>query len=301
MGTVPNDVLSFGALSSAAAERARQNFNNPAIQAASLCCTPIEVRSLDGLDTSLGHGSAFFYRHLGQPYLITCWHVISGRNTFTGDYLSKDNIEPKRLRFFVPTIELRNDASNYGRTEVTVTLDDEPLVGPPIIDGLIMDVAAIRLRDPLPSFMDERTGVERDRPTLQLTSLYLNEVTSRSTRSRASDDCSVVGYPLQNYEGMRLPIWKSGKLASDTNIGVGEQPMFFVDCATTKAMSGSPVIRVERNPHLTPDGRLLMAETFDLIGVYAGRLQNKDLENTQLGYAYYSSLLGRVIDQYAIS
>ncbi len=95
---------------------------------------------------------------------------------------------------------------------------------------------------------------------------FVNQNVGQRIVTRAGDDCFILGYPLQNYEGLKFPIWKRGSIATDTNLGLGDHPAFLVDAATTPAMSGSPIIRMAKT--LTADNRDINAiqemATFDI-------------------------------------
>lgn len=75
------------------------------------------------------------------------------------------------------------------------------------------------------------------------TTCFLNDNIFKPIVTNVGDDCFILGYPLRNYEGLMLPIWKRGSLASETPLGLEGRPIFLVDAATTAGMSGSPIIR----------------------------------------------------------
>jgi len=52
-------------------------------------------------DMELGVGTGFFYKSGSQLYLITNWHVVSGRNFQTLKHLSKNLALPDRLKYTV--------------------------------------------------------------------------------------------------------------------------------------------------------------------------------------------------------
>src|SRR3546814_6477703 len=89
---------------------------------------------------------------------------------------------------------------------------------------------------------------------------------------------------------MRTPIWKRGSLASDSNVSMNRSPAFLVDSAVTSSMSGSPVLRrFGYKSRISESGTIVETASYNLIGVYAGRLQRADLEQTNLGFAWYRS------------
>src|SRR3546814_9254305 len=81
---------------------------------------------------------------------------------------------------------------------------------------------------------------------------------------------------------MRTPIWKRGSLASDSNVSMNRSPAFLVDSAVTSSMSGSPVLRrFGYKSRISESGTIVETASYNLIGVYAGRLQRADLEQTR--------------------
>ena len=97
-----------------------------------------------------------------------------------------------------------------------------------------------------------------------------------------------------------LPIWKRGSIASETPLGVDGRPIFLVDAATTAGMSGSPIIR--KVTTLTADNRDIDAlqefSSYELIGIYAGRLEGSKLASVNIGYGWYRTMIDHAIDHY---
>lgn len=292
---IRTSVLKYGSLTTESGERAKSNFAGAIVNPLSMCCSPVEILSLDGLDRVVAHASGFFYLYRERAFFVTSWHVLSGRNPLDGSFLTRQRFIPTRFRLHVPSVTLRDVDVSFSRTIATVQLRSEEFYAePPTNSGVPFDIAALDLEDHGPSFQDERTKPEDSRHTMD--SLFLNENSQEILQSRVSDECSIIGYPIRNYEGLILPIWKSGRIASETNVGIGDIPAFLVDSATTMAMSGSPVIRIEKFPGMTPAGQPLLFERLKLVGVYGGRLRTAALEKTQLGYAYYATMIDQVLE-----
>ena len=68
-------------------------------------------------NTELGFGTGFFYQLNGQFYLITNWHVVSGRNFQTLNCIAANGGLPDRLKF---TVRCRRDLGQW--TEVDCML-----------------------------------------------------------------------------------------------------------------------------------------------------------------------------------
>jgi hypothetical protein len=293
-------ILSYGAGSPEATNLAFQNFVRPGMDVRSLSCTPIELLSKDGKEEVLGTATGFFWLHQGRPHLVTNWHVVSGRDPFTSEVMSKEQYVPSQFNFYAPALKLEGEKVIIERRRLRVTLGAEVegiLETPPTILGGPVDLWAMQLPAGIVFGKDPtRTGFVG----AELTTCFINEANERRILTQAGDDCFLLGYPLRNYSGGMFPIWKRGSIASDTNIGVDGRPIFLVDAATTAGMSGSPIVR--RTTTLTGLNQDLDAiqemHAFEFIGVYAGRLLNTELAATNIGYAWYRSLIPAVVQQF---
>ena len=99
------------------------------------------------------------------------------------------------------------------------------------------------------------------------------------------DDCFVVGFPkgLSGQGGM--PLWKRASIATEPEFDQGKQPIFLIDTATRKGMSGSPVI-VRHSGIWNPSGKIaddsIMGTIFNIIGIYSGRIEDDEM-GVQIG------------------
>jgi hypothetical protein len=293
------NTVNYGDTSSVIGDLAWKNFVRPATDTLSFCCTPIELLSKDGRDDVLSTASGFYWRYQGRAYLITNWHVLSGRHPFTGSVLSSTGYIPSRFAFFGTQIEIEAGNVAISRMRMIATLGphfESVLSRPPSVAGRSVDLCAMLIPDGLVFGKDpSRKGF----PGAHLGTCFINEATGNRVVTQAGDDCFILGYPLRNYAGSMPPIWKRGSIASDVLIGVGDKPMFLIDAATTSGMSGSPIVR--RVGTFAADNRDIGAiQQFyaqEFIGVYAGRLQSADLIATNIGYAWYQTLLPEVVGQ----
>jgi hypothetical protein len=296
-----NGVLKYGSGTEQNPKWAFELFQRPALNPISLCCTPIELLSNDGSNSVVATASGFFYQYAGLHFLVTNWHVVSGRNSLTYEVVSSQGYIPQRLRFYSPTLAVSNGNVRLGRKEVFVELSEtapKAFDFPPNVEGVEVDIFAIPLRSQDVIELDvNRTGYEGAERTSSIINNHLSEI-KIDTRSGA--DCTIVGYPLRNYEVLNFPVWKSGMIASETLLGLGGRPAFLIDAAVTASMSGSPILRRARTTTVkdSATGMLVEQEATQLIGVYGGRLQSAKMEATNLGYGWYSTFIDKVIDFY---
>lgn len=291
--------LSYGGAGSLSDPDGVKNFIGAIFNGLSFTCTPIELLKNDASDEVACTATGFFWMKGGHRYLVTNWHVISGRNPFTGD-LNPNGFIPKKIKFYGFSISIQAGIISFQRPHRFIELSDElmaKIASPPMVNEKAIDLVGI----PIPK--DSVFGKDPTRIGFKgsaTASCFLNDHVGPRIVTNVGDDCFILGYPLQNYDGLMPPIWKRGSIASDTLIGVEGRPIFLVDAATTSGMSGSPIIR--KVTTLTADnkdiGALQEFSNYELIDVYAGRLESKDLAAVNLGYAWYRTMIDCAIDYY---
>lgn len=127
---------------------------------------------------------------------------------------------------------------------------------------------------------------------------------------------SVVGYPLGWRDKVnRLPVWKTGHIASEPDQDFDGQPRFLVDITGRKGMSGSPVLAGHKGLYYSKAGLPKMAGSGALLGVYASNAlrfddvapalseettpaaggREADSDRPELGFVWKSSLLEEIV------
>lgn len=290
-------ILGYGAPEQELVSAAVANFTDAKFASLSFCTTPVEILSFDGTDTVIAHGTGFFWHYAGTDFVITNWHVLSGRNPFTLDVMPGRGIIPDRIRVYGWKIATEGGKVEFKRTAYTYTLGAfgiEAFSKPPIVDGRVVDIAAFPLPD---GFVMARTsdlqGGQRFAPIEPRVNLRVQD----KIATEAGDDCILLGYPLSNYSGLRLPIWKRGSIATDTNMAIEGSPAFLIDAATSSAMSGSPVFRrASAAPEVHPETKVVSQfHAVQFIGVYAGRLQSQELGSVNVGYCWFANQVDAAI------
>jgi len=99
------------------------------------------------------------------------------------------------------------------------------------------------------------------------------------------EEVSVVGYPLGWRDKVnRLPLWKTGHIASEPGEDFDGQPRFLVDITGRQGMSGSPVLCGHRGIYYDKSDLPKMKGSGALLGVYASNaLTFDDKEPTTEG------------------
>lgn len=105
-----------------------------------------------------------------------------------------------------------------------------------------------------------------------------------------------MGFPFGRKAG-NLPIWKRAYVASEPEYEIEkDMPFFYVDTASRKGMSGSPVVIKKRKSVILfskSEGKSSMYFT-KFIGIYSGRIgvySNGYGEDVQLGKVWKSSVI----------
>jgi hypothetical protein len=294
-----NGILKYGGSWASTIVPKNENFIGSALNGFSLCCTPIELLANDGSENVIATATGFFWKFNEQPHLVTNWHVISGKNLFT-DQLNPNGYLPRRINYYGVSLTVESHKVIIQRQPYTLELDDDMINAlsiPPTINGQALDIWGIPIsREVVFGRDSNRTGFS----DAQSATCFLNDHVGPRIVTNVGDDCFILGYPLRNYEGLMPPIWKRGSIASETFLGVEGRPIFLIDAATTAGMSGSPIIRkvttfVADNKDI---GALQEFASYELIGVYAGRLEGDPLSSVNIGYGWYKIYIEDVLKYY---
>jgi Trypsin-like peptidase domain len=244
----------------------------------SLTTVPIELYFNK---TPLGHATSFVWKHHNnRHFLITNWHVVSGRDASTRQYLKSHAGRPNKLH------ALFNFGGHvFGKQPVEIAIRDEEdapqwLIHPS--QGAGVDVVAI----PLPYAGDE--------PTISLNPI--NTLSAAGLLIRISMEVFILGYPF-GVEPPGYPVWKRGSIATEPDlVRLGPQYLL-VDTASRPGMSGAPVIRRSWTNHLVDSNYVAdnsrIATKF--IGVYSGRRLAPDRSDTQLGMVWPDIYIPEII------
>jgi hypothetical protein len=243
-------------------------------------------------EQELSSGSGFFWKHSGQPFLITNWHNVSGRNPETDQPLSPTAAIPDSITFsvFQKTGDLAPDEyTSIVPAALNVRLygqfDNAPVWLEHPVHGKAVDVVAIPLLG-----LDEA----------QLLVNYANEcVPDLAIVPRVSQDAFVVGYPLGLLSDTQIPIWKRATIATEPGMDIENLPKLLIDTATRSGMSGSLVLakHLILGGYKTANGEesnTLIAIKNTILGVYSGRLGADEIK-AQLGIVWKRQVIDEIL------
>ncbi|MCP4562539.1 MAG: trypsin-like peptidase domain-containing protein [Bosea sp.] len=240
----------------------------------SFSATPIEIFTAERrrIDSATG----FFFGHgTGSVFLVTNWHVVTGR-------------KPQK-----PAISERG-----GAIPVWATIKYHRFVGDGHYSPGAVDQLEFRLNDETgerPTWLEHPTYRNKaDVVCIRLPKQYFDPDAPRvwrhleesdfeiTYRPKVMHDAFVIGYPWGlTGGGTALPIFKRGSVASEPAVPHRGLPRFLIDCRTAGGMSGAPVIGATSGLWGSGAGISnsdIIGTVMGFIGVYSGRLEAEELD-----------------------
>lgn len=257
------------------------------VEVASLMTTPVYL--LDGT-RQVSQGTGFFFGVKNQQgvidtvFLVTNYHVVTGHSpgsTLPGQgdrvvfYIHKDRNEPSEVKEIMLPLYTTAGAPLWERStehpEADVVLLPLPKTS---FEGISMFV-----------FIDEHTRTD--------------------IRIRPTSGATLLGYPFGFSDTRnRLPVWKTGHVASEPQVDFQGKPSFLVDVSAFPGMSGSPVLAVangiyEDEQEVMRTGRVLrLLGIFSAMPVIRSQTPGQGDTSLQLGYVWKASLIADLARAY---
>ncbi|MBU0740040.1 MAG: serine protease [Alphaproteobacteria bacterium] len=284
----------------------------------SYATTRISVRCND-IEISRASG---FVAKFGQEYfLVTNWHVVSGRNPITKKLTSSVAAIPDALEFHVTVITSeRGDGNKTSTTlyfkpmKIDLYAEENPIWLEMTESDHQVDVAILPLSELVEELQQPMTRlafIEAGAVTLKRglsvsgASAPLKAEGVSHFYPQVGSEVFVLGYPHGIELAGVFPIWKRASIASEpqatiTSGGFEYADMLYVDALTKGGMSGSPVIAFPRegDVYVTDDGVAvtMKADGAHLVGIYAGRdgVTNEELEFS-IGRVWKSATIGNIL------
>ena len=249
----------------------------------------------------LSTATSFFYEATSsQLFLITNWHVVTGRSP-SAPSNSENGAVPCTIKVRLHKKQAKvEDKSNIVTSEVQEI--DIPINAEDGNDP-------VWLEHPEHKFGVDVVGIQipnhlefRERFSINVVNKWKEY--HNDYEPEAMDEVFVIGYPWglssTANRGGGLPVYKKGCIASDPIIDFRRLPCVLIDCRTTSAMSGSPVI-ASRTGLFMPDGKMSANSVFgtvsNFLGVYSGRLYGEKAvegygeEVSEIGIVWKASVL----------
>lgn len=233
-------------------------------------------------DQVLSEATAFLWEVRGRFFLITNWHVATGRNHETGRCLASHGGVPNQLIVAFP----KNERSDPPIEVVVSTVDEDgnPLWIEHPTYGATVDVVALPI---VPPEMSESHYFP------------LSAIPTMPLKQRVGMPVFILGFPFGR-RGAGMPVWKQGSFASEPFLAPVHERFLIVDTASRPGMSGSPVIQRVHGEVELEDGTYGRVTRGDgacrFVGVYSGRFHTDNPQDAQLGRVWPRQLVVEIVE-----
>lgn len=230
------------------------------------------------MNNTLGTATGFIVELGGDKYLITNWHVVSGRDPNTGQVKHQHGGIPDSIAVHYlkrETIPGRLEWSAVDESLIDTNGNPMWLEHPQF--GRKVDVIALRLRN---------AGGYQIFP-------YSISKDSKQTRLSVSDPLSIIGFPFGRSAGGLFGVWLKGSIASEPIVDYQNLPCFLIDARTRQGQSGSPVISYYSGGWVPYEDGIsaVTGELAQLQGVYSGRIN----EQSDIGIVWKKTVINEII------
>lgn len=262
------------------------------IDQCSLYSVYIEAIVIDKVDKTKEHvisnATGFVYKYSDKYYLVSNWHVFSGRNANDLSPLDKQHSAlPEKIRIHFP---------------IDGKIDTTEIIDYPLIDESNNN---LWLEHP------QKHKVDVAALNIEWKSKFANFPINQINEARGiknfpdgfyvGQDVFILGYPKGIKGGGGLPIWKRATIAAEPYLAMNDNELkILIDAATREGMSGSPVIYAGNlGDPVLPDGRKQIVNTRPsklFLGVYSGRIIGEDELAAQLGIVWKEQAIREIIE-----
>jgi hypothetical protein len=103
---------------------------------------------------------------------------------------------------------------------------------------------------------------------------------------RPTSGATLLGYPYGFYDTVnRLPVWKTGHVASEPSVDFEGRPVFLVDVSAFPGMSGSPVLAAANGVYEAEDGSMRTGRVLRLLGIFSSMPVVKERRASDTGFS----------------
>jgi len=227
-------------------------------------------------ELKIGVATGFVVKKNFSYYLITNWHVVTCRNTSNDRPLSDVGItDPNILKVWFHGLKL----GQWIQKEVCIIDQDRNKLWLEHERGKEIDVVAVPLK------ISSDVSIYNIDLALADFDLMLYP----------SEAVSIIGFPEGLTSGGKLPIWKTGHIASDIDIDWGDKPAFLIDATTKSGMSGSPVVAKRVSIYQTSQGNTI-GNAVRFLGVYSGR--EISASGIEVGFVWKPRVISEILSAY---
>lgn len=249
--------------------------------------TIVKIDAYQG-DTSIGTATGFIVDLDDEFYLVSAWHVFSGRNIWDGQPISSNGATPNIFQLTFTDWSHTPSGGIGELRQLSIHLHDE--------------------QNDFRWFQHPSLGQEIDIGVLKITKeiscWYNRKWYENHKKSMVADvgcELFLPSFPLGFTSHGVWPIVKRASLASVID-QYGGPPTFYIDTASRRGMSGAPVFLWTNGPHwVQPDmnsAPFYVSEpgiSLRLLGVYSGRENSSDNGEAQIGRVFHEYLIPQII------
>ncbi len=233
----------------------------------------IQVKDDEVLSTATG----FIVEKNKNQYLITNWHVVSGRHPDSNQVLHPQGKTPNAILIW-----------HHGKRLGTWVRKREALYD----------------QKGRKRWIEHKRGRDVDLALLPL-EVITNDIQLYPLELSMADvdmvpevamPVSIIGFPVGLTSAGFFPIWKTGHIASEPNLDYQGLPLFLIDATTRGGMSGSPVVLRMSGGYKTKNGSMIMSSSDYqtlFLGVYSGRLPG----DSEIGRVWRPSLIKEILEK----
>ncbi len=251
------------------------------VEPVSLMTTPVYL--FQG-SRQISQGTGFFFgipnasNVIDTVFLVTNYHVVTGHSPNTSQPPKGD-----RVIFYLHTD--KTDPSQVKQ----VALPLYTLAGSPLWVQSEEHPDADVVLVPMPP--ETYAGIEMF--------VFVDEHTRGKITIRPTSPATLLGYPYGFSDTVnRLPVWKTGHIASEPAVDFQGKPSFLVDVSAFPGMSGSPVLAVangvyedDRGVITTGRGVIRLLGVFSAMPVIRSDVPGQADTSLQLGIVWKASLI----------
>ena len=210
----------------------------------SQCPFKIDVYGVADETKPLSTATAFYYCYDSEWFLITNWHVVTGRNFLTRKLLDSQGAEPSDIKANLQTWHNVYPAVPAGKPLQETFKAFWPV---PYSAKLYENTEPQWFEHPKYSHLCDIVALPFPRPPLCPEFMHnaANLISKTKIPVEPGSTVFIVGFPHGISTGPGLPLHKSGYIASEpyyeTIVDGTTLPAFLLDSQTRQGMSGSPV------------------------------------------------------------
>lgn len=243
--------------------------------------SPISVRiNLLCNDNYISSATGFFFEYGNNLFVVSNWHVFSGRNPNTGQSMNNSGAVPDTMEI---ALWLKRKIGDWQLVRMPMNDTNGEAVWLQHPNGQDIDVAVCRINE----IPDEIAIYSLPRPDETLDMAF-----------EIAMDVFIVGFPLGLSHQDVFPVWKRGSVATEPQLKVYDLPVFLVDSATREGMSGSPVYLRRFGHCIHSNGNISWTNgpVSRFVGIYSGRYGADDESAAQLGRVWRRDVIIEIID-----